>query len=62
MVPVGVVEVCGTFTGKLEVLLLIMANRYMSCSRERVSGQVDNDIGVIGVPVNENVGSLEDWV
>lgn len=36
MVPVGVVEVCGTFTGKLEVLLLIMANRDMSCSRENV--------------------------
>lgn len=74
MISISMVEVCDTFTRKLQMLLLVMPNGHMGSSTRKYQLTVQYDIqgqgrqrGVygktlLGLPVNKNVSGLEDWV
>lgn len=59
------VEVGGTLAGELEMLLLVMANRDMSCPDGLWSTLLAYDVECIpgcSLPMNEDIRSLENGV
>lgn len=72
--PIGVVEVGGTFASELKVLMLVLTNRYMSGSTQPSSALIALHLppggkgkqGGIGIgdnePVYEDISRLKDWI